>query len=155
MRARQAADAEGVVGGYVEWCKSLADQTFMKVRGYSQRSRQLADPHFGGNFPSGCGANENAVLGYFDPTAVSDSCSSPSSHHSKVCVSSKAFNYCSQTVSSSSGSGSKKASVTVALPRIAPNCRWCGVEATGTSLTTGFFPLAMITSSPAHACSMS
>lgn len=40
----------------------------------------------------------------------------------KYGVSSKAFNYCSQAANSSFGNGSKKASVTVALPRIAPNC---------------------------------
>jgi hypothetical protein len=61
------------------------------------------------------------------------------------------MNYSPHAESSSSGSGSKNDRVTLAFPFIAPNRREGASLWVGSSRTTGVFPLAISTSSPAQA----
>ena len=136
-------------------CLVLLDLMMPVMDGWTFRDRQLADPEFRRDLPGRGRADENRVLAIADvpthaqrqpPIAVEPP-------QQRVRVEQEPHN-ASQASTSEGGSGSKKAAVTRALPRMAPNFRSGGTASIRTSLATGCLFRAMTISSPASARSM-
>ena len=156
MGSWQTAGTLGVEQRDVERNEALTGDAGGYVRGHISRARQLAQTRLRCDLPGRSGADQDRVRFVGDSATRLERKPAIAIQppEKRMGIQQQAHRY-SQSLSSRSGNDSKKARVTLARPRIAPNRR---AGRTGRSLVrraTGVDPRAMMTSSPFSARSTS